>query len=969
MKRRVPQDLSPLERTSRLKERLRAIVHETLEKKYEMEMNTAEKITDNYFAEGALPDYYFFSTPPEEIADHIFIITQMLNANTEFVRQESRDGKVLTYFINVGRDFPGKLIRTLEENEAMEIAAFDSVKTRSGIRILSLEMWGREEFAVGEEEERAMAAVREQILGSGHAWAEEFLSSLPPNYLTEEISIIRQKSRIGRHLELFARAMESDCAVVMVDEAEPDSDRLAQGRKERRVGIAIRNPSRDFLRNVLRVFEQRGVNIHRSYFDTFVSKDGKARVGILSLYVLSDVDHFGDIAWEIGGISCSPDLATAGEGKRLEETLVDLVRSLSSPQAAEEEKQEALRSWAALVEENRSLESESEHKNFLLNAVSDFHGAAEFLGIADKPSVMELVMRFEHLSEFFVSSQHGDRKRNLPGFRFAHNAARGPAKGGLRLDPIVRFDEVCALSFMMTFKTAKSRILFGGGKGGLIINPREFLDRRLDFVDTLTNFGRSLFLVTGPNRDVPAGDVGCGASEIGILFEGFKSALRDLALIAYGLKKGAADIGNRVISLTEAREMLRHNFDVDYNDRRVLRELISSERYLELVNAAQITGKPLMGINARTGATGRGLRFGVCAIVTKLFLEGKWEPAGKISAKEKELLKKAAGISEKLILEKGGIDLLTEDEWQELDGRIYPKLLRDKKVVVQGSGSVGASTLRELDRYGVNVVAVADVGGAILGDHLDVDEMLQAVASTRERSVVTAKKGVKKLVSGAREGSVILEEPCDILLPCALENVIDAGVARRMQAKILVCGGNGTNTSKAEMILHQRGIPVLYDFLANGAGVTASYFEWLRNQNDRRRYEAEVINGAPYDISVMDGYIMPEFRDRIKAILREPESPRITEQWNLVLRDIMFAAVNDDLDFARKEGLSMKTAGFAKATLRLVAAEMARMETKQRAAFWKDLPKKTRGYLKPYLQHPELRLFNPDFDEGGWMAA
>ena len=269
----------------------------------------------------------------------------------------------------------------------------------------------------------------------------------------------------------------------------------------------------------------------------------------------------------------------------------------------------------------------------------------------------------------------------------------------------------------------------------------------------------------------------------------------------------------------------------------------------------------------------------------------------------------------------------------------------------------------------MNVVAVADVGGAIFGDHLDVDEMLQAVASTRERSVVTAKKGVKKLVSGAREGSVILEEPCDILLPCALENVIDAGVARRMQAKILVCGGNGTNTSKAEMILHQRGIPVLYDFLANGAGVTASYFEWLRNQNDRRRYEAEVINGAPYDISVMDGYIMPEFRDRIKAILREPESPRITEQWNLVLRDIMFAAVNDDLDFARKEGLSMKTAGFAKATLRLVAAEMARMETKQRAAFWKDLPKKTRGYLEPYLQHPELRLFNPDFDEGGWMAA
>lgn len=969
MKKKATQDLSPLERTSRLKDKLRAIVHEILEKKYEMEMNTAEKITDNYFAEGALPDYYFFSNTPEEIADHIFIITQMLNANTEFVSQESRDGKVLTYFINVGRDFPGKLIRTLEENEAMDITAFDSVKTRSGIRILSLEIWGRGEFPAGEDEKRAREAVRDEVLGTGHPWAERFLSSLPPNYLNEEISIIRQKSRIGRHLELFARAMENDRAVVMVDEAEPDSDRLAQGRKERRVGIAVRNPGREFLRSVLRVFERRGVNLHRSYFDTFVPKEGKDRVGILSLYILSDTDHFGDIAREIGGMACATDMSAAAEGKRLEDTLVSLVRTLSAPRTAEQKKEEALRSWAGLVRDNCSLDSDTEHENFLLNAVSDFHRAAEFLGIADQSAVMELLLRFECLSEFFVSSQHGDRERNLPGFRFAHSTARGPGKGGLRLDPIVRFDEVCALAFMMTFKTAKSRILYGGAKGGMIVSPREFLDRRLDFVDTIANFGRSLFLVTGPNRDVLAGDVGCGADEIGILFEGFKSALRELALIAYGLKKGAAYIGNRVVSLTEAREMLRHNFDVDYSDRPVLRELISSESYLELVAAAQITGKPRMGIEARTGATGRGLRFGILAMVTRLYLEGDWEPAEKISAKETNLLKKVAGINEKRILENGGIDLLTEDEWRELDGRIYPKLLRDKKVVVQGSGKVGSSVLREIDRYGVNVVAVGDAGGAIVGDRLDVNEMLQAVTATRERSVIKAVKGVEKVIQGAREGAAILEEPCDILLPCALENVIDVGVARRMQAKIIACGGNGTNTSKAELILHERGIAVLYDFLANGGGVTASYFEWLRNLTDRRRYEAEVINDRPFDIDVMDGYIMPEFRERIKAILREPESLRVTEQWGFVMRDIMFAAVNDDFDFARGEGISMKTAGFAKATLRLLAAEMARMETEQRAAFWKNLPEKTREYLKPYLQHPELRLFNPNFDEGDWMAG
>jgi glutamate dehydrogenase/leucine dehydrogenase len=111
-------------------------------------------------------------------------------------------------------------------------------------------------------------------------------------------------------------------------------------------------------------------------------------------------------------------------------------------------------------------------------------------------------------------------------------------------DPIVKFDEVCALAFMMTFKTAKSRILFSGAKGGLVISTRDFIDSRSDFIDTLSNFGRSLFLVTGPVSDVPAGDVGCRAEGIGVLFEGFKSALRDLAMIVIGIKQGAAVIGN-----------------------------------------------------------------------------------------------------------------------------------------------------------------------------------------------------------------------------------------------------------------------------------------------------------------------------------------------------------------------------------------------------------------------------------------
>lgn len=971
MKTRTIHDPSPApKRFGLFKQRLHSTVNELLEKHYKLDMNTAEKITDDYFCAGALPAYYFFSNTPDDIADHVFITMQILNANTEFIKQESRDGKMLTYFINVGRDFPGKLIRILEENSAIEITSFDSVKTRSGVRIVTLEQCGREDFSGGQEE----AAAREEILlklrRTGHSWTERFLMSLPPNYLNEEIlSIIRMRPRINRHLEMFAGAMESDAVIVACEETENDTAQLDHGQREMRVGISIRNPESHFIMDVLKVMERHGVNLHRSYFDTFTLADTKNRVVILSLYILREEYDFEGIAQEIRRLSPKTSFPAAPESTGIERRLVGLVRSISAEGSTDREKEAALRSWAELVHENCDPGCEDEYRNFLLDAVSDFYRAAEFLSIADSTAVMSRLLRFESLNEFFVSSQQGDQRRNLAGFRFTHSITRGPGKGGLRLDPIVQFDEVCALAFMMTFKTAKSRILFGGAKGGLIINPRDFIDNRLDFIDTLTNFGRSLFLVTGPTRDVPAGDVGCSAEEIGVLFEGFKSALRDLAMIAYGMKRSATLIGNRIISLDEARNMLLHNFDLDYHDRSILRELISNERYLELIAAAQVTGKPRMGIEARAGATGRGLLYCILAMVSRLYLDGKWDADEKLTEADLTLLQEVAGIHERLILEKDGRDLLPDVSWRELESRIFPKLLRNKKIVVQGTGDVGASVLREFERYGVNVIAVGDAGGAIIGEHLDVQEMLHEVSTSRNRSVVMAKRGVARVITGAREGAVILEHPCDILIPCALENVIDAGVARRLQAKMIACGGNGTNTAKAEEILHRRGIPVVYDFLANGGGVVASYFEWLRNLYDRYRYEADVINGEPFDIHVMDVYIMPEFSERIKVILQEPESQGASEAWNMVLRDIMLASVNDDADFAKAEGISMKTAGFVDATLRLMAAEMARMAPGNCTEFWNSLPDKAKKYLRPYLSHPEVLLFNPEFKWNEWAVS
>ncbi len=945
-----------------LKRKLARQVTELLETRYELEINTAGKLIANFFQEGVMPAYYFFSNWPEDIADHLFVITQLLTANTEFIKLESRDGKCLSYFINVGRDFPGKLARIIEENEQTDIVAFDSIKTCSGIRILTLEKGGRSEFPWAPEEIAAMENIRRELSQLGLPFTRPFLKSLPPNYLREEVPIVQQrsilKSRIIRHLRLFQLAMENEGVVLLCDDAEPDSDQLNQGRQEIRLTIAVRQPDRAFVGKVLHIIETHGINLHRTYFDIFENRETKDRVAILSLYILASQPPTANILELIKKIKVVPPSEEKKTSLRLEKELIGAIQTCSSSNATEEQLQAAFRLLTARIGENRDIGNHREHLNFLLNALTDFYDACERLGIAETIPVLRRLLAFNSMEEFFVSSQREGNKANIQGFRFNHNIARGNGKGGLRLDPIVQFDEVLALAFMMTWKAARTRILFGGAKGGLIINPRDFIDHRLDFIDTLTNFGRSLFLVTGPARDVPAGDVGCGPSEIGILFEGFKSALRDLGLMAFGLKKGITLIGNRAISLYEARKILQEHFDIDYLDQRLLKALITNETYLELVAAPQITGKPRMGIEARNGATGRGLCYSILALVSRLYLDGRWQPETPLTDGEEKLLRQVALINGPMLEQSSASEAITAETWQILCASAYQKLLKNKRVIVQGSGKVGASAIRELAFFGVNLVAVADVGGAVVGDHLDGEEMIAAAQSAKERSVIAARHNVARRITGAREGAVILEMPCDILLPCALENVITAAVATRVQASIIACGGNGTNTSKAEQILFNRGISVLYDFLANSGGVTASYFEWLTNWADRLRYEAEIIRAEPFDISEMDRLLMPEFRERIKRILQEEEPGRATEGWNNLLRDIMFAAVNDDYDFAHRQGISMKQAGMMNAIARVLAAEAARQNHEERLAFGNELPEATKEFMKPFMTHPEFTMLS-----------
>ena len=946
------------DRIIKIKRRTAAEIIHVLEKNYDMDLNLAEKIMENYFSEGFLPLYYFLSYSADEIASHVFIITQILSANTDYIKHESRDGKVLTYFVNVGRDFPGRLAKIIEENLSMNISSFNSVKAASGIRIVTLEQAGRGEIASGGEELAQMEILRNRLLNSGNDFAKEFNESLPPDYLNKEINIVRTKPRVMRHLDLYARAMRESGAVIVIETAEDDPENLGPGQ-EVRVSIAVRCHDPRYVLNVLKVFEQHEINIHRSYLDTFESPETRESVAILSLYIRGgyQMDSF---VKEIGAIAVcekSDDMLTQ---EKLSKELEELIRRISDEHVSPDELNCRLDRLRDLARDNGDIDKPGENNNFLLNSITDFFAAAEFLGLDANNEVMKRLLRYESLGEFYITSKNGEKRENLPGYRFAHNSSRGPGKGGLRLNPIVRFDEVCALSFMMTWKTARSKILFGGAKGGLLINPRDFFERGLDFVDTLANFGRSLFLLTGPMRDISAGDVGCGGDEIGILFEGFKSALRDLVLVSSGIKKGVTLIGNRVVSIDEARGMLSNNFNIDWTNRRILRELVINEKYLELVSAAQITGKPRMGITARKEATGRGLLYSLLAMIGRLYLDGRWKPSRVLSNGDEALLRNAGNFNEAELL--AGRETMAGDrEWENLIKNVYPKLLKDKRVAVQGTGNVGGSILKELAPFGVNVVAVADAGGAIIGEHLDIDEVLKEVYASMGKTCIGAKRNVSKTILGAEQGSTVFELACDILLPCALENVLTADAALRLKAQIVASGGNGTNTSKGEKILHARGVAVIYDFLANSGGVIASYFEWLRNLTDCSRYEVESIRGETFDINSMDPYIMPEFKDRIKRILLSKESPETTHLWNMVQRDIMFCAVNDDYGAAVRYSLPMKTAGFACAILRVLAALMGKMREDELRGVWKGLSDKSKAFLVPYFSHPEFRLLCPGF--------
>lgn len=153
---------------------------------------------------------------------------------------------------------------------------------------------------------------------------------------------------------------------------------------------------------------------------------------------------------------------------------------------------------------------------------------------------------------------------------------------------------------------------------------------------------------------------------------------------------------------------------------------------------------------------------------------------------------------------------------------------------VQGFGNVGLHAVRLLASKGIKILAISDHTGAYWNEKgFDVEAAMKFAQGNG---------GVLKGFTGGTEinNTELLTSKVDVLVPAAIQNVINEEIAAKVQAKLIIEGANGPTTAGADKILNDKGIVVVPDILANGGGVTVSYFEWVQNKYGHYWSEDEV---------------------------------------------------------------------------------------------------------------------------------
>lgn len=155
--------------------------------------------------------------------------------------------------------------------------------------------------------------------------------------------------------------------------------------------------------------------------------------------------------------------------------------------------------------------------------------------------------------------------------------------------------------------------------------------------------------------------------------------------------------------------------------------------------------------------------------------------------------------------------------------------IENPTAIVQGFGNVGSYSAKYLQELGIKVKAIAEYEDGrsfaiYREDGIDIDELLEF---KEKNSSILKFPGVKVI-----DSCDFFKLEADILAPCALENAIDQEIAKNLKVKIIAEGANGPVTERGDKIIDEKGIILIPDVLANGGGVTVSYFEWLQNNNN-----------------------------------------------------------------------------------------------------------------------------------------
>ncbi len=245
--------------------------------------------------------------------------------------------------------------------------------------------------------------------------------------------------------------------------------------------------------------------------------------------------------------------------------------------------------------------------------------------------------------------------------------------------------------------------------------------------------------------------------------------------------------------------------------RRFAYELIKRD----LINPAQNVPAPDMGTGEREMAwiADQYARMNTSDINAKACVTGKPPHAGGIQGRVE-----ATGRGVQYALQ----EFFRYEEDKKVAG--LSGSLEGKKVIVQGLGNVGYHAAKFLsEEDGAIITAVIEWDGAIINDDgINIEDLRQWIA--KHGSVKGYPQG-----NFVAEGAPVLEKECDILIPAALEGVINLTNADRINARLIIEAANGPVTFGADEVLRKKGVVIIPDLYANAGGVTVSYFEWVKN--------------------------------------------------------------------------------------------------------------------------------------------